>query len=162
MDITKAFKLLMAQEGISLTAVKNDRGGLTKFGIAQSAHPTLDIAKLTPEQAIEIYAGEYWGPAKCSALKTELQYITFSCAVNCGVGSAVRILQRAARVTVDGLIGDNTIHASEKVSIQDFAIEWAAYYATIIKHNPSQSEFKEGWNNRIDTILKWYQQNQLQ
>src|SRR5581483_2390321 len=141
MDINKAFKLLMAQEGTSLTAIKNDKGGLTKFGIAQASHPTLDVAKLTPQDAITIYAGEYWAPAKCSYLKTELQYIHFSCAVNCGVASAVRILQRTAQVPDDSLIGDVTIRASNNVTIQDYAIEWASHYTAIIQHNPTQQIF---------------------
>lgn len=64
MDINKAFKLLMSQEGTSITLVRNDKGGLTKFGISQASHPTLDIASLTVEQAIPIYSGEYWAPSK--------------------------------------------------------------------------------------------------
>ena len=155
MDINKAFKLLMTQEGISVTNVRNDRGGLTKFGIAQASHPTLDVAQLTQPEALTIYAGEYWGPSKCSALKSELQYMHFSCAVNCGVVSANKILQRAARVPTDGIIGDKTLQAAQSISIQDYAIEWAAHYKAIIEANPSQATFQKGWNNRIQTILDW-------
>jgi len=155
MDINKAFKLLMVQEGISITNIRNDRGGLTKYGIAQASHPTLDIAQLTQPEALTIYAGEYWGPAKCSALQSELQYMHFSCAVNCGVASANKILQRAARVTADGIVGDKTLQAAQNISIQDYAIEWAAHYKAIIDADPTQVVFQKGWNNRIQTILDW-------
>lgn len=161
MDINKAFKLLMVQEGISLTNMRNDRGGLTKYGIAQASHPTLDIAKLTEPEALTIYAGEYWGPAKCSALKSELQYMHFSCAVNCGVASANKILQRATRVPVDGIIGDKTLQAAQAISIQDYAIEWAAHYKAIIDADPSQVVFQKGWTNRINTIIQWSEAGQL-
>src|SRR6476660_5020222 len=144
MDINKAFKLLMAQEGTSLTSVKNDKGGLTKFGIAQASHPTLDIANLTIEEAVPIYAGEYWGPAKCSSLKNELQYIHFSCAVNCGVGSANKILQRVSRVKEDGIVGDATINASLNISIQVYAIVGAEHYKPFINHDPTQDLSRQG------------------
>ena len=40
----------------------------TKYGIAASAHPTLDIAGLTLPAAEAIYEREYWTPAGCEAL----------------------------------------------------------------------------------------------
>ncbi len=161
MDITKAFPLLMKQEGYSMTNVQGDKGGLTKFGIAQSAHPGLDIARLTEAEAQTIYASEYWAPAKCSDLKTELQYIHFSMSVNMGVGGAARVLQSACNVLKDGIIGSGTLQAAEKISIQDYAIACVEKYKGIVEADGSQAKFLKGWENRIDQILQWYKQGFL-
>jgi len=160
MDINKAFTILMEQEGTATTLTSNDRGGLTKFGIAQASHPGLDIANLTQDKAIEIYTKEYWTAASCPNLKPELQYMHFSCSVNCGVISAIKILQRACRVKDDGVVGKETLTASLQLSIQDYAIEWALHYKKIIEDDPTQKVFQEGWNNRINYILKLNESSQ--
>lgn len=38
----------------------DDPGGETKFGITRRFHPTVDIAKLTRDDAIAIYYRDYW------------------------------------------------------------------------------------------------------
>ena len=156
MDITNAFSLLLQQEGTTLTKVSGDKGGLTKYGITEKEYPELDIANLTSDQARVIYQRDYWQAAKCSQLKEDLQYMHFSCAVNCGVGSANKILQRAAGVTPDGIIGAQTLQAAQNLSIQDYAIEWAAHYRAIVEHDPTQQKFLKGWLNRIDFCLKLF------
>ena len=162
MDITKAFPLLMIQEGGSaITNTKGDKGGFTKYGIAQASHPTLDIKNLTEEQAIKIYNKEYWTPAHCPDLKSELQYIHFSCTVNCGVGAAAKILQKAAKVNADGVIGAETLNAAKNVTIQEYAIEWSNRYNEIIERDATQAKWQKGWQNRIDTVLDWYKQGKL-
>ena len=162
MDILKAFAILMQQEGgVTITNTRNDKGGLTKYGIAQASHPGIDIANLNEDQAMKIYLNEYWQPSHCGELKAELQYIHFSCAVNCGVGSAAKILQRASKVKDDGLIGPATIGAAQSISIQDYAIEWNMHYKAIVENDASQSVFAKGWQNRIDRILQLFKKNQL-
>lgn len=162
MDINKAFDILMGFEGgATVTNLKNDKGGETKYGIAKASHPNIDIPSLTEEQAKNIYSAEYWKPCHCEELKPELQYIHFDTAVNCGIGSANKILQRAAKVNDDGLIGPATIGASLSISIQDYAIERANHYKAIVEKDATQQRFLRGWLDRVDTILKMYKSNQL-
>ena len=162
MDIIKAFPLLMIQEGgATITNIAGDSGKLTKFGISKAAHPDIDIANLTEQQANDIYLNDYWMPAHCNQVKPELAYILFSCAVNCGVGSAIKILQRAARVTDDGVFGPATLGASNSISIQDFAIEWNMHYQAIIANDATQQKFAVGWQNRINTIMAWFKEGKL-
>lgn len=162
MDIVKAFPLLMQQEGgDKITNNPNDLGKLTKFGIAKASHPNVDIANLTEDQAKHIYLDDYWVPAKISQLPVHLQYIHFSCAVNCGVGSAARILQRASKVPDDGIIGPGTLASCINVSIQDYAIEWNNHYKAIVENDESQSKFMVGWQNRINKIMDWFKAGQL-
>lgn len=161
MDILKAFALLMQQEGIALTNNANDKGKLTKFGVSKASHPNVDIANLTQPMAINIYLDDYWTPAQISKLPISLQYIHFSCAVNCGIGSAGMILQRACGAPVDGIVGPGTIASCQNTPIQDYAIQWGLHYKKIIEDDPTQEVFKDGWNNRITTILDWYKAGQL-
>ena len=138
MTIDEAFPLLIQQEGISVTCQKNDKGGLTKYGITQASYPTLDIANLTTDKAKAIYCTDYWNAAKCSELKEELQYIVFSCAVNCGPGEARILLERAG--------GTNATK-------ETFAQVWREHYTAIVNRDPSQSKWLKGWNNRVDFCL---------
>ena len=161
MDAKKAFSILMIQEGIKAVIIKGDSGGLTKYGIAEASHPGVDIANLTQPQAEQIYLYDYWVPAQCNKLKEELQYAHFSCAVNCGVGSAARILQRASRVKEDGIIGEATLNASLRISIQDYCIEWGLHYKDVEESHPEDLKFKKGWQNRIDYILTEFKKGNL-
>ena len=50
---------LIVREG-GLVSDPDDRGGMTKFGISQRAHPELDIPNLTKEEAKQVYFEDYW------------------------------------------------------------------------------------------------------
>lgn len=41
-------------------AVTTDKGGITKYGLSEGAHPSLNIRELTPARAKEIAHQEYW------------------------------------------------------------------------------------------------------
>jgi lysozyme family protein len=154
MNINESFSILMKFEGGSkITNISGDKGGLTKYGISQTAHPGIDIASLTEEQAMDIYAKEYWVPSHCTDLKPELQYIHFDTAVNCGVGEAIKILQRAAGVKDDGIIGPLTIQAARYISLNAYAEQRINYYAGIVIKDPSQARFLKGWLNRVNAIV---------
>lgn len=93
----------------------NDAGGETKYGISKRAYPDLDIKNLTLEQAKEIYHRDYWERCKCDFIPDALSIALFDFAVNSGTKRAVRYLQRALEVTIDGCIGNQTIGACNRV-----------------------------------------------
>lgn len=156
MDINKAFEILMTFEG-GLSDDKADRGGMTKYGVSRASHPELDIAGLTKEQAKAIYYKEYWIPSYCSELKPELQYIHFDTAVNCGVGMAARLLQRASRVKEDGVIGHTTLLTAMNTSINEYAGIRIKYCNAVVEKDKVQSIFLQGWINRINKIIALWQ-----
>ena len=166
MNIDKAFGLILRQEGIAQTLIKGDRGGLTKFGIDAASHPGLDITNLTLEGAQDIYKSEYWDACKCDSLIPELQYAHFSCAVNCGPGTANKILQRACNVPDDGIVGPATLAAATKLDISGYCLDWGLHYNSIIeaaheRNDYSQDQFAKGWHNRLTVILNWFGQGLL-
>lgn len=88
----------------------DDPGGETKFGISKRSFPSLDIASLTREQAIEIYRGHYWFPAQCEKLPASIAIAHFDCAVHSGIQRAAMILQEAVGTPRDGVIGPATLN----------------------------------------------------
>ncbi len=154
MDITKAFTVLQQLEGgDKVTNITGDLGGLTKYGISQASHPGLDIANLTADQAQAIYQTQYWHTAGCDQLKPDLQYIHFDTAVNMGVGMAIKLLQKASGVAEDGVLGPNTINASNTISAEAYLLTRLMHYNAIIANDANQYKFCRGWTNRIATLF---------
>src|SRR5262249_27003812 len=103
-----------------------DPGGATNKGItlveyATFKAQTLDASsrdrliselKSIPDATVAtIYRRRYFEPADCAAFTAPLTLMHFDAAVNHGVGAAIRMLQQAANVTVDGEIGPETLAA---------------------------------------------------
>lgn len=99
MNFDRAFELLVGNEG-GYVNDPLDPGGETKYGIAKRWHPTLDIRNLTLEQAKEIYRSEFWDVL--GGCPDRLKFQVFDFAVNSGIGTAIRKLQRAIGVADDG------------------------------------------------------------
>ena len=83
----------------------------TKYGISAAAYPALDIANLTEADAEAIYRTDYWQAARCADLPAGVDQCVFDMAVNAGVRRSVTILQDAAAVAADGLLGPVTLAA---------------------------------------------------
>ena len=162
MDLNKAFDILMKLEG-GATIVSNplDNGGLTKYGISQAAYPNLNIQDLTEETAKGIYGTDYWNKVQCSKLKSELQYTVFDTAVNMGVTNAIKILQEAAGVSVDGVLGPETITKSNGVLPIGYLLFRQWRDDDIIIHRKEQICFLGGWKNRNYSIYKMYKDGEL-
>jgi lysozyme family protein len=88
-----------------------DKGGETVHGISRAAWPDLTPWPPTLEQAIDLYRTQYWDRINGDLLPPGIAIVAFDAAVNQGLRTAARMLQRAARVTADGVIGPVTIAA---------------------------------------------------
>jgi lysozyme family protein len=64
----------------------------TKWGVAASAHPTLDIANLTAEQALAIFVAGYWSLISGDELPVGLDHCVSDDAYNAGPRAALRRL----------------------------------------------------------------------
>lgn len=115
MSFAKAIAFILDHEK-GLVDDPRDPGGLTNKGIALKRHPELTadfIRNITDEQATAIYAGPvYWGAVQGDKLPQFLQLIMLDCAVLDGPGAAVRYLQKALGVAVDGVLGQHTLQAA--------------------------------------------------
>ncbi len=126
----------------------------TKFGISASAYPTTDIAVLTPATAGDIYRRDYWDKIGGDALPPPLALLVFDAAVNNGVGRAIRWLQTAANVAVDGVIGPETLAAitSAGAAPAGGSALCAAFLAErllFMTALPTWRHFGVGWTRRL-------------
>ncbi len=124
-----------------------DAGGRTRWGISSRAHPGIDLDTLTREQAIEVHEVDYWRRAHCGDFPWPLSLALFDGTVQHGVIPAVRFLQWALHVTVDGVPGPETIEAARRAPagdvLTDYLAQRAVLYATLAE------AFRYGWFRRL-------------
>lgn len=141
---------------------KNDRGGATNHGVTQrvlsnwqTAHgkPYKDVRALTRGEAAEIYRALYWNAARCDELPEAVREIQFDAAVNHGSTRANKLLQAAAGVDEDGVIGEKTMAAVNEMDARLLKARYLAaryrLYGDIINRDRSQLVFMAGWMNRM-------------
>jgi lysozyme family protein len=145
----------------------SDPGGATNFGIIQrnldkwnGVHPErgfpANVKDLTQDQAETIYRTDYWrwdGIAE-PALAIKL----FDIGVNCGIGTSIKLLQKAVNmlvsppISVDGQLGPATCGAANiqppDALLQALCQAQRDYYQAIVDRNLSQAVFLKGWLNR--------------
>lgn len=91
----------------------HDAGGETNFGISKRSYPSEDIKGMTAERATEIYYRDYWQAIRGDALSFPVAIVLMDCAVNQGVKTAIRLLQKSVGTTEDGVIGPQTLQAAD-------------------------------------------------
>lgn len=129
-----------------------DPGGETNFGITKARYPELDIKNLTKEQAREIYLKDFWEPMRVEQLvSADLALHVFDFGVNAGRSRAVRLLQRLAGTTIDGLLGPVTAReANKNVTVDAYKEARRNYYKHLASVRPRLKVFLKGWLNRVD------------
>lgn len=127
----------------------NDPGGETKYGISKRAYPNCDIKNLTMDKARNIYKMDYWDAVKANQLPPSWRLIVFDCAVNQGVGRAIKFMQKTAGVKQDGIIGPITKRAFEDLADMDFIDRYAALRLDHYTNLPHWQHFGKGWAKRL-------------
>ncbi len=126
----------------------------TKYGISAASYPTLKIADLTLADAQGIYRRDYWDKTAGDDLPPALALLVFDAAVNSGPDRAVKWLQTALNVSVDGIVGPLTIAASKQSSGNGAALlaEYQAQRLLFLTGLPTWRVFGLGWTRRVCTI----------
>ena len=131
----------------------NDRGGETKYGISSRWYPNEDIPNLTRERANAILYRDYWLAPRINQLPDEFADIVFDNSVIQGQPTAITNLQRALGVSVDGLIGPDTLNAisnADENVRRDFIRQVHQRNQEIVERDPTQRIFLNGWTNRAN------------
>lgn len=121
----------------------------TKFGIAANTYPDVDIANLTLATAKAIYKRDWWLKVGADEIDGAIIFQLWDFAVNAGMGTAKRALQRAVKVADDGKIGPMTIAAVKAMSVTDVLMR---FNAQRLRFNTSLSTwptYGKGWTNRV-------------
>lgn len=148
----EAVALVLKHEGGYVNDPR-DPGGETNFGISKKAYPHEDIAALTVERATALYHRDYWQAMRGDELPFGLALAVFDMAVNAGTGAAIRLLQRALRVTEDGKLGPVTLRAAQGsglAAVVRYTRVRITYYATL----RGWPHFGASWTQRsLETLV---------
>lgn len=157
---------------------KNDSGGETRYGIikeeARRWGYTGDMRKFPKEKAIEIYKKDYIEKFKIDKIDhLGKKLALFDVCVNSG-NRGVKLAQRVVNkvyihrkdlpknlaemkdilpLAEDGQMGPKTINAINAIPFfifyTDFIVAHEDMYHDLMKANPKNYDFEEGWENRI-------------
>jgi lysozyme family protein len=128
----------------------HDKGGKTNYGISAAAYPGVDIKNLTETRAREIYRRDYWNKCNCDKMPYPVALIVFDSAVNQGVSTAARMLQKCLDVEIDGAIGPQTIAACR---YRDTVIKFAAERIYRYTHCSGWERYGIGWTRRVADMI---------
>lgn len=144
------------RRAVGYTNSEGDRGGETKFGIAKTANPNLDITNLDWEGAKAVYFKEYWTRGSCDKMSSRLAVLHFDGCMNHGVGKAGRFLQVAVGTTPDGAVGPATLAKAaaldELVVCAKICDRRTQFYRDIVSNDSSQAKWLNGWLRRIEEM----------
>lgn len=136
------------------------RAGCTMLGVTQASWEAFigkrttqeKMQQLTPEDVAPFYRKKYWDVIRGDDLPSGLDYLMFDFAVNAGCGRAIKVMQSALGVAVDGVIGRMTMQAineSDPESLIDvFSDSKEEYYRSL----KTFETFGKGWTNRIAEV----------
>jgi lysozyme family protein len=146
-----------------------DKGGPTKYGITIPTLATFradrtvgvdEIRALTREDAEEIYKWRYvYGPGFDCIGNPALFEAVVDAGVHSGPSRAIRWLQEALEVQVDGKIGPITKKAIEDAHTNrtvrgKFLAARLRFLGRLITDDPKQAVFAAGWLNRVAEFVE--------
>jgi lysozyme family protein len=132
-----------------------DPGGETNWGISKRSYPNLDIATLTREAAIAIYKSDFWDKVDGDALPPGVGFQMLDFAVNSGIGTATRALQRAVGVADDGAFGPMSLAALKAQSAADTIMRLLGERLLFMSGLRGWADFGKGWARRIAADLRY-------
>ena len=148
MNFDQAFDKLIGHEGGYVWNEK-DPGGETKYGISKRAYSNVDIKNLTLDQAKQIYKRDYWDKCHGDNLPDNVRFDVFDVAVNSGITTAVKLLQRAVGTKDDGIWGSKTAAAVNAMDQQILDKRFNGYRLRFYTSLKTFEHFGKGWVNRV-------------
>lgn len=151
--------VLKNEGGFAILA--HDPGGATMEGITletyrewkRNPHLTAEDLKAIPDQEVhDLYKQNFWNKIHGDDLPDGIDYAVFDAAVNMGVGRAAKLIQEAAGVTADGVIGPASLSAIQahdsKELIEKFSKLKEAFYRSL----GTFPVFGVGWLRRVTEV----------
>lgn len=127
----------------------------TNGGITALDMPGADIENLTVDQKVAYYIEHYWKPLYSQIADQAIANKLFDMGVLFGVGTAVKMLQMAVDLNVDGVFGPNTLArvnaSNDFLTLQDFKANLHTHAQSVATANPEEARFLPDWQRRIDS-----------
>lgn len=166
-DINKLIPLILKWEG-GYANDPDDSGGCTMKGVTISTFRQFygrtktcaDLRKITNEQWMHIFKTGYWD--KMRADEIENQSIANLCVQMCwgsGPITAIRKIQNCLGVSVDGVVGTNTLKAlngPNPKQIFDKLWNMRKLWLINIAQVGNNQKFLRGWLNRLNDYKFFY------
>lgn len=154
MNFDQAFDRLIGNEGGYVNSPA-DPGGETNWGICKRSYPNLNIKKLTRDQAKELYLNDFWQRGQMDQYDPAIAFHVFDAAVNHGIETAIRLLQRAAGVADDGHIGPVTVAAIKSQHVPTILMQVIAERLDFWRKLSTWPTFGKGWAGRAAQDLRY-------
>jgi lysozyme family protein len=147
-----------------------DKGGPTKYGVILSVWQehghdkdgdgdidAEDIKKLSEDDARYIAKKIFWDYFLADLIVNQsLAEFIVDWGYNSGRKTVAKIVQRVVNVTIDGIVGPQTItainRADQELLFNALKIERKVFLNNIIKRKPDQIVFYDGWMNRVNSF----------
>lgn len=153
MNFDTVFERLIGSEG-GYVNHPDDPGKETRWGISKRSYPMIDIRNLTKEDAKVIYWNDFWERGRMQQYSPAIAYQVFDIAVNSGIETAMRMLQRAVDVADDGHIGPVTVAAIKARSDTDVIMRLVAERLDFWRKLSTWPTFGKGWAGRAAETLR--------
>ena len=142
----------------------SDPGGATNLGITHKTLarwrrispwwdlPKSEVQKLSHGEAGQIYRALYWNACRAGELPAGIDLAVFDYAVNSGPDRAIRTLQAALGVVVDGQVGPLTLGAADKAEAARIINAICDRRLGFLKALSTFPTFGNGWTKRVATV----------
>lgn len=147
----------------------DDPGGLTKWGITVRDYPEVINPNFSQDDAEEIYYQHYWKAVQGEQTPWPFNILLFDMAVNMGVGTAIKIMQRGLGVLDDGIYGDKThlrliyvasnVHTNEELVLDILSFRAKQYFQIVLKR-PTSIKYARGWAKRMFRLFAFIKENE--
>ena len=133
------------------------RAAINAYGDLKKASVALYNDDALVNLVANFYKKTYWDALSLDDVDSQLKANELFCfAVNVGTKSAVRVLQNMLGLTIDGIMGANTLKALKAYDTvafdSDFDRAEIAYYRNLIRKNPRLGVYEQGWENRARIV----------
>ena len=150
---------ILAEEG-DFADNPGDPGGATNMGITRKTlsawrgEPVSreDVMMLEKNEAARIYREKFWMAIEGDDLPDGLDLALFDDGVLSGPRNAIRDLQRALQLSVDGVMGPQTRAAVAAQSVAEIITLLQAERLARLKSLPHFALFGRGWSRRLQRI----------
>ena len=151
MSFDRAFDLLIDREG-GYTNHIADTGGPTRYGITKETARlygyTGEMKDFPFKTAKAIYKEQYWRD-EFDQLPFAVAFNLFDGVVNSGAVRAVKWLQSAVGVNVDGIFGSKTLNAAMSQNPFDTVRKYNAARLEYLTSLGNWNVFGKGWARRV-------------
>lgn len=161
-NFSRALSLVLLNEG-GWSDHPMDPGGATMKGVTQRVYDAYRDAIDQPRRTVKmisegelraIYKAQYWDAIKGDMLPAGLDYCLFDYAVNSGPVRAIKALQEALGIKVDGQFGMLTLGALKLAHTGSVIVSICKSRLGFLQRLRTWGAFGRGWTTRVKGVEK--------